>query len=78
MKHKYDFNEFTDDEIKDIIKEGIKHYRNPKHCLSQFSCEQVAIELQFNEYNTNPMKKEDLDRLWNLYNEVLIALDKKL
>lgn len=76
MPYKYSFSSFTDDEVKDIIKEGIKHYRNPKHCHSQFGCEKSAIEIQFIEYNTRPKTDEEINRLWELYDEVLSTLEE--
>lgn len=70
MKFENTLDDFTDDEIKDIIKEAVKHYNNPKHSLSQFNGLPTALEVEFLEYKTNIKRNEEVERLWKLYDEL--------
>lgn len=72
----YKLDEFTDEELIDIIKDGIKHYRNPKNQSSQFRLERTAVSAELISYwiDRDSLAK-DRPRIDALYQKVLKTLE---
>lgn len=61
--------DFTDDEIRKMIIDGINHYNNPRHMASKLPDESLSIAHEMLCWGLREETKEDIDRYKRLYKE---------
>lgn len=56
-------NDFTDNELIEILQDAIKHMANPKHICSSFGTKTQALVYELVGYRVIQVSSEDIDRL---------------